>query len=359
MVGTFHRMLAFHPGFNPKNLLSMEIALPAAKYREDSQVTAFYDRLLRGMETIPGVRAAGASGMQGSGAVYVEGRPEPRPGEPEPAIRPVSEHYFEAMQLPITRGRSITRQDGAESPRVVVLGETVARHYWPDSNPIGQRIRLGNSHAPWLTVVGVAGDIKDWFNGEPEPNAFVPYAQAPQASMRLALRTAGDPLAVANAARAAVRDVDRSQPAYDVKSMEQSIAEQTSGVRAAATVMSHYAIIALLLAATGIYAVISYSVARRTHEIGVRIALGAGEGRVVKMVVWQASRMAGLGLAVGIPMAIALTWTMSRVLLNVVALDPLTFAVFAALLGLSALLAGYIPARRAARVDATVALRHE
>ena len=324
MVGTFHRMLAFHPGFNPKNLLSMEIALPAAKYREDSQVTAFYDRLLRGMETIPGVRAAGASGMQGSGAVYVEGRPEPRPGEPEPAIRPVSEHYFEAMQLPITRGRSITRQDGAESPRVVVLGETV-----------------------------------DWFNGEPEPNAFVPYAQAPQASMRLALRTAGDPLAVANAARAAVRDVDRSQPAYDVKSMEQSIAEQTSGVRAAATVMSHYAIIALLLAATGIYAVISYSVARRTHEIGVRIALGAGEGRVVKMVVWQASRMAGLGLAVGIPMAIALTWTMSRVLLNVVALDPLTFAVFAALLGLSALLAGYIPARRAARVDATVALRHE
>jgi putative ABC transport system permease protein len=359
MVGTFHRMLAFHPGFNPKNLLSMEIALPAAKYREDSQVTAFYDRLLRGMETIPGVRAAGASGMQGSGAVYVEGRPEPRPGEPEPAIRPVSERYFEAMQLPITRGRSITRQDGAESPRVVVLGETVARHYWPDSNPIGQRIRLGNSRAPWLTVVGVAGDIKDWFNGEPEPNAFVPYAQAPQASMRLALRTAGDPLAVANAARAAVRDVDRSQPAYDVKSMEQSIAEQTSGVRAAATVMSHYAIIALLLAATGIYAVISYSVARRTHEIGVRIALGAGEGRVVKMVVWQASRMAGLGLAVGIPMAIALTWTMSRVLLNVVALDPVTFAVFAALLGLSALLAGYIPARRAARVDATVALRHE
>jgi putative ABC transport system permease protein len=359
MVGTFHRMLAFNPGYNSKNLLSMEIALPEVKYHDGTQISAFYDRVVRGLETIPGVRAAGAAGTQGSAAVYVEGRPEPRPGEPEPTIRPVSEHYFDAMQLPITRGRPVSRQDGADSLRVVVLGESVVRHYWPDSNPIGRRIRLGNARAPWLTVVGVAGDVKDWFKGEPEPYAYVPHFQAPEATMNVVLRTAGDPLAVANAARAALRAVDPSQPAYNVKSGEQMIAEQTSGVRAAAKAMTNYAILALLLAATGIYAVISYSVARRTHEIGVRIALGAGEARVLKMVVWQASRMAGLGLAIGIPMAVALTWTMSRVLLNVVALDPLTFAAFTVLLGVSALLAGYIPARRAARVDATVALRHE
>jgi len=164
---------------------------------------------------------------------------------------------------------------------------------------------------------------------------------------------------MANAARAQVRAVDKSQPVYDVKSMEQSVAEQTSGVGAAATSMTNYAAIALLLAITGIYAVISYSVARRTHEIGVRIALGAGQGDVLKMVVGQASRMAGLGLAIGIPVAYVLARIMSSVLYNVVALDLGTFVGFTALLGASALLASYLPARRAARVDAMVALRHE
>lgn len=360
MVGTFRRLLTLNPGFNPKNLLTMEIALPALRYPESSQITAFYDRVLQGLETIPEVKAAAASGNLGTAAgLSVEGRPEPRPGEPQPQIQAVSEHYFQAMQLPISRGNPISRRDGAESPRVVVLSESVAHHYWPDSNPIGQRIKLGDSRSPWLTVIGVSGDVKNWFNAEPLPAAYVPFFQAPQASMRVVMRTAADPMRVANAARAQVRAVDKGQPVYDVKSMEQSIADQTSGVGAAATSMTIYAAIALLLAATGIYAVISYTVARRTHEIGVRIALGAGQGDVLKMVVWQASRMAGLGLAIGIPMAFLLNRVMSSVLYNVVALDPMTFAVFTALLGASALLASYLPARRAARVDAMVALRHE
>jgi putative ABC transport system permease protein len=291
--------------------------------------------------------------------LHIEGRPEPLPGEPQPEIRAVSEHYFEAMQLSILRGNPISRLDGAESRRVVVIGESVARHYWPDANPIGQRIKLGDSRSPWLTVIGVSGDVRDWFRALPEPAAYVPFFQAPQASVRVVMRTTADPLRVANAARAQVRALDKGQPVYDVKSMEQRIAEQTSGVRAAATSMTNYAVIALLLAATGIYAVISYSVARRTQEIGVRIALGAGQGDVLKMVVWQASRMAGLGLGIGIPMAFLLSRIMSSALYNVVALDSMTFAVFTALLGASALLASYLPARRAARIDAMVALRHE
>jgi putative ABC transport system permease protein len=360
MVGTFRRLLTLNPGFNPKNLLSMDIALPALKYRENAQIIAFYDRVLHGLETIPEVRAAGASAWVGTAAgLYVEGRPEPRPGEPQPLIRAVSEHYFQAMQLPVLRGHPISRQDGAESPRVVVLSESVARHYWPDSNPIGQRIKLGDSRSPWLTVIGVSGDLKNWFNAEPLPAAYVPFFQTPQASMRVFMRTTADPMRVANAARAQVRAVDAGQPVYDVKSMEQSIADQTSGVGAAASSMTVYAAIALLLAATGIYAVISYTVARRTHEIGVRVALGAGQGDVLKMVVWQASRMAGLGLGIGIPLAFLLSRLMSSVLYNVVALDTMTFVVFTALLGASALLASYLPARHAARVDPIVALHHE
>lgn len=360
MVGTFRRMLTFNPGYNPKNLLTMEIALPAMRYPESSQIIGFYDRVLKSLETIPEVQTAGASGWVGMAAgLHIEGRPEPLPGEPQPEIRAVSEHYFEAMQLSILRGNPISRLDGAESRRVVVIGESVARHYWPDANPIGQRIKLGDSRSPWLTVIGVSGDVRDWFRALPEPAAYVPFFQAPQASVRVVMRTTADPLRVANAARAQVRALDKGQPVYDVKSMEQRIAEQTSGVRAAATSMTNYAVIALLLAATGIYAVISYSVARRTQEIGVRIALGAGQGDVLKMVVWQASRMAGLGLGIGIPMAFLLSRIMSSALYNVVALDSMTFAVFTALLGASALLASYLPARRAARIDAMVALRHE
>lgn len=360
MVGTFQRMLALNPGYNPKNLLTMEIALPTLKYRENSQVTGFYDRLLANLETTPQVKAAGASGWVGTAAgLYVEGRPEPRPGEPQPEIRAVSEHYFQTMQLPISRGRSISRQDGADSPRVVVLSDTVARHYWPGSDPIGRRIKLGNPRAPWLTVVGVCGDVKNWFTAEPLPAAYVPYFQAPQPAMQLVMRTAGDPLDAVSTARAEVRAVDKNQPVYDVKSMDQRISDQSSGVRAAATSMSTNAAIALLLAATGIYAVISYTVARRTHEIGIRMALGAGQGDVLRMVVWQAFRTAGLGLAIGILLAFLLARVMSSVLYNVIALDPLTFAAFTTLLAVSALLACYLPARRAAGVDATVALHHE
>jgi len=360
MVKTFQHMLTLNAGFNPKNLLTMRVALPASHYRTSSQMAAFYDRALRGLDSVPEVKAAGASGSLGTAeGLYIEGRPEPRSGEPRPSIRAVSERYFQAMGIPVLEGRSISRQDGAESPRVVLVSESVAHHYWPASDAIGRRIRLGNAQSPWLTVVGVCGDSKHWFTGEPQPSAYVPYLQAPQLSMLLLMRTTGDPMQIANAARAEVHGVDRNQPVYDLKSMEQSIAEETSGVRSSAITMATYAAIALLLAVTGIYAVIAYSVVQRTHEIGLRLALGAGRRDIVRMVLGQAFGMAAIGLAIGIPVAFILTRVMASALYGVVSVDALAFVAFTLALAASALFAGYIPARRATRVDPVIALHHE
>jgi len=207
--------------------------------------------------------------------------------------------------------------------------------------------------------VGVCGDTKDWFTGEPQPASYVSYLQAPQLSMMLLMRTAGDPMQIANAARAEVHGVDRNQPVYDLKSMEESISEETSGVRSAAVTMSTYAAIALLLAVTGIYAVIAYSVVQRTHEIGLRLALGAGHADIVRMVVGQAFRLAALGLGIGVPVAFILSRIMASALYGVVSVDVLTFVAFTLALAAAALFAGYVPARRATRVDPVIALHHE
>jgi putative ABC transport system permease protein len=363
MLQAFRGLLTANPGFNPKNLLTMQVALPEQQYREPAQTASFYDRVLRTLGALPDVRAAASYADKGGpDGFYIEGQPEPRPGEMRPGVRTVSGRYFETAELPIRLGRGISGQDGPESPRVVVLSESVARHYWPDyphGDPIGRHIKLGNSQSPWLTVAGVSGDVKDWFTGQPMPAAYIPSVQAPQRAMMLLLRTAGDPLGVATSARAAVRAVDRNPPVYDVKSMEQIIAWQTSGVGAAAMSMEIYAGIALLLAVTGIYALTSYSAAQRTHEIGVRMALGARGSDVLKMVVGQSLRTAGAGLAIGLPAAVIMTKIMSSLLSNVVPLDLRTVAAFTVLLAAAALLAAYVPARRAARVDPMVALHHE
>ena len=363
MVSTFRRMLTLSPGYDTKNLLTMQVALPALNYRDDAHVTAFYDNVLRNLAGIPEVKAAGgAAYLPAAEGLFVEGRPEPRPGEPIPSMQAVSDHYLQALGLPLLRGRLISAQDGVDSRRVVILSESVARHYWPGdagADVVGRRIRLAGGQSPWLTVVGVVGDVRDWFTHNPVPKAYVPCVQAPRLSMELILRTSGDPLRVAGAARARIRNVDPRQPVYDVKSMEQLIAAQTSGVRVSAQFMSVYAAIALLLAVTGIYAVVAYSVVQRTHEIGIRMALGAGRVEVLKLTLGFSLRMAGLGLAIGVPAAFLLMRLVSRVLYDVVVVDSLTLAVFTVLLAATSLAAGYIPARHATQIDPLVALRED
>ena len=360
MVQTFQRLLTVNCGFNPNNLLTLKIALADSTYRTPVQFTGFYDRLLHNLETTPDVKAAGAAAsIGGADAVCIQGRAEPRPGEPRPDVRSVAGQYFAALGVPIVSGRPITEQDGKDTQPVVVLSETVARHYWPNSNALGQHVRLQKGESRWLTVAGVCGDVKDWFFGEPQPAAYLPFSQAPAPAMEVLVRTGGDPDAIVGAVRAAVRNVDPNQPVFDVKSMQQYINEETSGVRGAAVSMGTYAVIALLLAVTGIYAVISYSVVQRTHEIGVRMALGAARSDVLKMTLMQGVSIAAVGLGIGIPVAFTLMRLMSHVLYNVVVVEPLVFALLTAILALSAVLAGYIPARRAAGIDPLTALRDE
>lgn len=360
MVRTFQRLLTVNCGYNPNNLLTLQIALPETKYTTGVQVTEFYDSLLRNLRTSPNVKSAGAASSTGSAdAVYIQGRPEPQAGEPRPTVRSVTGRYFAALALPIVEGRAIAEQDGEDAPPTVVLSETVARYYWPAGHAIGQHIRLRKSAARWMTVVGICGDVKHWFSGQPEPAAYVPFSQAPGPAAEVLVRSAGDPEQVVPAVRAAVRAVDSSQPIFDVKSMQQLISEETSGVRASAVSMTSYAVIALLLAVTGIYAVISYSVAQRTHEIGVRMALGAAGMDIARMTLRQGIRIAAVGLAIGAPVAFTLVRVMSSLLYDVVVIEPLPFAGLTAILALSAVLASYIPARRAASIDPLTALRNE
>jgi putative ABC transport system permease protein len=360
MVRTFQRLLVVDCGFNPNNLLTAHIALPNTTYRTPVEQAAFYDRLVRNLTATPGVKAAGVSSYPGDAdAVYIEGRAEPRPDEPHPGIHAAVGNYIEALGVPLLSGRLIGEQDRSDTQPVVVLSESVARHYFPKGDALGQRIRLHKSDAKWLTVVGVVGDVREWFRNIPFHRVYTSFAQMPSPAVDVLVRTAGDPDAMSGALRAAVRDVDANQPLFDVESWQQLISEQTSGVRASAVSMTIYALIALVLAVTGIYASISYSVAQRTHEIGVRIALGAGKGDVLRMTLMQGVAIAGFGLGIGVPVAFGLMKLMSSVLLNVIFIEPLMVLALTALLAASAMLASYLPARRAASIDPLTALRDE
>jgi putative ABC transport system permease protein len=261
--------------------------------------------------------------------------------------------------MPMRQGRPLSAADGPEAQPAIVISESVARHYWPGGDAIGARIRTRKGDSRWLTIVGVSGDLRDWFFGNTQPAAYIPFAQAPRASAGVFVRTSGDPMSIAGAVRAQMRKLDRSQPIFDLKSMEQNMAEQTSGVRMSAMTMSIYAGLALLLAATGIYAIISYSVQQRTHEIGIRMALGADRRRIMRMALSGSLRIGGLGLLIGIPAALVLVQGMSSALYGVVRLEWLTFGGGVAVLAAAAVVAGYVPALRAARVEPLDALRQE
>jgi putative ABC transport system permease protein len=360
MVKTFERLLYVNQGFDPKNVLTLQVSLPKAEFRDPAQMTSFYDRVLERLARLRGASAAGLMSYLGpSDSFAIEGQPEPRPGEPRPGARAINAGYFEAMRIPVIEGREISGVDRRESPRTAVVTKNFARHYWPNSSAMGRRIKL-NATSGWLTIVGVSGNvIEDWFTNQPSALVYVSYAQFPSSQATLLVRTAGDPMQAATPALRDIRQVDKSVPVYDVTSMEQAMYEERSGVHAAAKMMTTYAVIALLLAVTGIYAVISYFVAARTHDIGVRMALGANRADVFKMSMSQCLRFMLAGLAFGIPLAALLSQLMSRALFNVVEIEASTFAIFTAVLVASGLLASYLPSRRATQIDPMTALRNE
>ena len=290
----------------------------------------------------------------------VEGRAA-RPGdEPQSDYFSVSPNYFEVMRIPVVRGRGFDERDAEGAPAVALINETMARRIFPGEDPLGKRVTIAYmEQRVTLEVVGVVADTKQWTERATNLQIYDCYLQRPWLSSSFVVRTEGDPAALAVAAQSAVREVDASRAAANVKPMETLLSESVAQPRFYAQLLTGFACVALLLAAVGVYGVMSYTVTQRTHEIGIRMALGARGGDVVKMVVGQGMALALAGVAVGLAAAFALTRVMSSLLYGVSATDPLTFALIALLITTVALLACLIPARRATKVDPMIALRYE
>jgi putative ABC transport system permease protein len=368
LLNSFFRLYNVSPGFNTQNALTMQISLPGNKYPDAKRRTAFFERVLERIESLPGVEAAGVMGtmpINGSPDIFfaVSGRP----GQPENGYSTdfdfCSPNYFRAMGIPLLKGRSFDQRDRVGSSRVVIISEALAREYFPNEEPLGKRIHLdvstGKIDEGW-EIVGVVGDVRMRGLGEMiKPCVYRPQAFSPWGSGRLLIRTVGTPLALTEGVRKAVFEVDPSQPVANVRTVEDVIAASVAQRRFSLMLLSTFAGAALLLAAIGLYGVVAYTVAQRTREIGIRMALGANRGAVVALVLRQGMKLAGIGIVVGIAGALGLTRVLTKLLYGVKPNDPLTFAGVSLVLLCVAVLASWLPARRAGRVDPIVALRTE
>ena len=368
MIRSLLHLNAINPGFNAENVLTMRVLLPSSKYKEDSQRIAFFKQAVERLKSLPGVTAAGSISylpMAGPGAAtsfQIEGQPKPPAGQKlGTEVRVTDENYFRTMEIPLLQGRTFTEQEATEERRVAVINETMAKTYWPNENPIGKRI-LVNMKDPVVPteIVGIVRDTKHQSLDTPvRPMVYWPHPQLAYSSMTLVIRTQGDPLSLAPAAQREIQAIDKDQPVSDVRSMNQWLAESAARARFSTFLLTLFAAIALVLSAVGLYGVMSYMVAQRTHEIGIRMALGARTRDVLKLIVGQGVLMALIGVAIGLIASLALTRFMATLLYDVSATDPATFVGIALLFALVALLASYIPARRATKVDPMVALRYE
>lgn len=369
MVQGFRALLNRQLGYDRTRVLTFRMHLPETQFRDSIRVRGHYDRVIQALEALPGVEAVGTVSSLPSAwgwnrtLYWGEGQPPARPGELRRAVSQlVSPGFFTAIRLPLVSGRTLDAQDGPEAPPVAAISESLARRVWPGENPVGKHIKLGEESGkePWRAIVGVVGDIRaDLFDDELHPTVYVPFAQMPQTSTSVAVRTSGNPLALAAAARTAAQSVDPNVPAYELRTLEQLVSDNVSGVEASSRMMMGFGIIALVLAAAGIFAVMTYSVRQQTHDIGVRMALGAQRPSILWLVLGHALKLTIAGLAIGLAGAAAVTRAVSSMLFGILHLDALTTAGVAALLLIAALFAAYLPARRASRVDPMVALRYE
>ncbi len=366
LIKSFWRLQRIDPGFNPNNALTAAVSLPSRKYPEENQRSAFFQQLLEKVRALPGVQAAGASNVVPLGGDYVlgfviEGRPPLPPGAGQSTnYYAVSADYFKAMGIPLLRGRVFTEQDTRNSTRVAVISDSMAKRVFPNEDPIGKRIHVTNGPTVFREIVGIVGDVKHYgLDQDTTLQTYEPYTQQPFSFMTLVVRTAGDPTNLTSAIRNQVLSIDKEQPVAGVRTLEQRVSTSIAQQRFSMLLLGVFAAVAMVLAAVGIYGVLSYAAAQRTHEIGVRMALGARAGDVLKMVIGQGMKLALAGVALGSGAALALTQLMKRLLFGVTAADPMTYVVIALSLTLVALFACWIPARRAAKVDPMVALRVE
>ncbi|MGA9770138.1 MAG: ABC transporter permease [Blastocatellia bacterium] len=368
MIKSFLKLQSVNPGFRPERVLTMQMNLSMPKYEEQRKQSEFFRQVLERVEHLQGVESASVtstipltgSSMMMMFSMSVEGRPEPVRGQEPPVLgNAVSRDFFNTMRIPLLQGRFFTDQDTEASEKVVIVNESFARRYWPDEDAVGKRV-MGSAREGRRTIVGVVGDVHGTgLSEEVKPEVFMPYLQSSTSRLSIAVRTEADPLSMVAAVRSQVQAVDQDQPVANVMTMNQHLAQSVSEPRFNMLLLGVFAALALVLAGVGIYGVMSYTVAQRTHEIGIRMALGAQANDVVRLIVRQAMAMTVAGVVIGLFAAFALTRVMESLLFGVSATDPATFALISLVLTGVALGACFIPARRAARVDPLVALRYE
>jgi putative ABC transport system permease protein len=367
LARSFVRLISVPQGFDSRGVLTGQISLPASTYLKDEQQRAFYSQLTERLRALPGVTSAGAGatlplgGFVFTAAVQVEGRPpiERTPGTQwSAAVDMVTPESFTALRIPLKAGRFLDHSDAANAPATGVVNETFVRRFFPNESPLGHRVQMAD--AAWRAIVGVVGDTRQMgIAAETLPEIYISTEQSPNSNMSLAIRTDADPMTLAPAVRAIVASLDKNVPVYGVEKLDDSLASEVASQRFNMALLVGFAALALLLSAIGIYGVMAYAVGQRTHEIGIRLALGAVPGNVLRMILLQGAKLAVLGVVLGLGAGIALTRLLGTMLFEVKPTDPLTFAAGALILFAAALAACWIPARRATRVDPLVALRYE
>jgi putative ABC transport system permease protein len=366
MMKSFVRLLEVNPGFDPSHTLTLTLSLWGPK-AADAPAVAFFVQVLQHVRTLPGVESAGVvsqlplGGNMDRYGVHVEGKSLPNPEEDPSADRySITPGYLHAMRIPLLRGREFDARDVVASPPVALVNESMARQFWPGEDPVGKRFRFGDTKGPWKTVVGIVGDVLHRGLDAPHTiQVYLPNTQFTDSSVILAVRTSNDPVSLAAAVRSEIGSLDPQVPVSEVATMDEVVSASVANQRFGALLFLLFGAIALVLTAVGIYGVISYGVAQRTHEIGIRLALGAARREVLSLIVREAMKPALLGAALGLCAAFGFTRLLTRLLYNVKPTDPLVFAAVLILLIGVALLASYLPARRATRVDPMVALRYE
>ncbi|HET6891682.1 MAG TPA: FtsX-like permease family protein, partial [Pyrinomonadaceae bacterium] len=373
LIQTLFHLHSQYSMLKPENVLTVRTVLPSSKYAEPSQRTGFYEQVLDRVSNLPGVVSAGyttsvpLSWKGGTSGFYPEGTKNPLPGMSYDANhRQVSADYLRAMNIPLEQGRYFDDRDNAKSMPVAIINETMSRQYWPNENALGRRFKLGDpdEDLPWFTVVGIVADVRQMGLDLPvKAEMYLPYQQVNDqpwfAPRDLVIRSTGNPATIISGVRQAVREVDPYQPISNVATMEELLDKEMSQRQVGMILLVTFATLALLLASLGIYGVLAYFVAQHTNEIGVRLALGATRGVILRLVLSKGMSLALLGMALGLAGSFALTRLMTSLLFGVKAIDPLTFVTVPLLLSGVALLACYLPARRATRLDPLAALRYE
>jgi putative ABC transport system permease protein len=367
LIRSFVRLRSADPGFRPSGLLTLRLPLAGGRNAATDRRIAFFQQVADRLAALPGVRAVGGvsglplTGLGGGSAFAVDGRPAPPPEQrPIALLRSVNPAYFRAMGIPLAAGRVFADSDTSQAPPVIVVNQTLARRFWPQGNPVGARLVVDANNARAAEIVGVVGDVKpERIESQDWPTIYCPYPQAPATTMTMVVRTSQPPLSLASAVAREVHQLDPDQPVADARSMEDVVDQAIAGAQFNTVLLGVFALIAFLLAAVGIYGVVSCDVSERTHEIGIRVALGAQPGDVLKLVLGQGARLAGYGIAAGMVAAFALTRLMASLLYGVKTTDAYTFAAIPILLGVVALAASYLPTRRALALDPVTALRHE